>query len=78
MVGFDFNPNLLPVSTSYLLIVDTNANGFTTGPMSVIDDNTFTTPGFAPANTPEPSTLSLLGTGLLAAGAGLRRKMRRA
>jgi hypothetical protein len=78
VVGFDFNPNLLPVATSYLLIVDTNATGFTSGPMSVIDDNTFTTPGFAPANTPEPSTLSLLGTGLLAAGAGLRRKMRRA
>ena len=78
VVGFDFNPNLLPVSTSYLLIVDTNATSWVAGPMSVIDDNTFTTPGFAPAATPEPSTLSLLGTGLLAAGAGLRRKMRRA
>ena len=78
VVGFDFNPNLLPGATSFLLIVDTNANTWVAGPMSVIDDNTFTTPGFAPAATPEPSTLSLLGTGLLAAGAGLRRKMRRA
>jgi hypothetical protein len=77
VVGFDFNPNLAPGTTSYFLIVDTNANGFTSGPMSVIDDNTFTGTGFAPANTPEPSTLSLLGTGLLAAGAGLRRRMLR-
>ena len=77
VVGFDFNPNLVPPDTSYLLIVDTNANTWTAGPMSVIDDTTFTTPGFAPANTPEPSTLSLLGTGLLVVGAGLRRKMLR-
>jgi hypothetical protein len=77
VVGFDFNPNLAPGATSYLLIVDTNANTWVAGPMSVIDDNTFTGVGFAPANTPEPSTLSLLGTGLLAVGAGLRRKMLR-
>jgi len=77
VVGFDFNPNLLPGAKSYFLIVDTNATTFTSGPMSVIDDTTFTGTGFAPSNVPEPSTLSLLGSGLLALGAGLRRKMLR-
>ena len=78
VVGFDFPPpSITDGDTSYYLIVATNANSYTTGSISVIDDHVFGTDGFAPANTPEPSTLSLLGTGLLAAGAGLRRKMLR-
>jgi hypothetical protein len=81
VVEFNFpgpNSALLPGDTSYLLIVNTNAPYFTPGTIGLIDGGGTTEPGFAPANTPEPSTLSLLGTGLLAAGAGLRRKMRRA
>jgi hypothetical protein len=81
VVEFDFpGPNgaLVPGDTSLLLIINTNAPTWTAGTIGLLDGGGTTEPGFMPAATPEPSTLSLLGTGLLAAGAGLRRKMRRA
>jgi hypothetical protein len=80
VVEFDFpgpNSSLLPGDISYILIINTNAPTWTAGTIGLIDGGGTTEPGFAPANTPEPSTLSLLGTGLLAVGAGLRRKMLR-
>ena len=83
VVGFNFTPPLSNELTAgqetYLLIVNTNATAFNPGIISVIDGATATVDGFetTTAATPEPSTLSLLGTGLLAVGAGLRRKMRR-
>jgi len=82
VVGFNFTPpvsnELGPGKETYLLIVNTNATIFTAGTVSVIDAATATDPAFEPTVAPEPSTLSLLGTGLLAVGAGLRRRMRRA
>lgn len=82
-LGFGFTPpdGLTPGDTSFTLLVNTNLTTFQPGVFSLQDDQTGNFEGFvpaAPAATPEPSSLSLLGTGLLAAGAGLRRKMRRA
>jgi hypothetical protein len=80
-LGFGFAPpdGLTPGDVSYLLIVNTNLTTYQAGMFSLQDGQTKNFDGFVPgAATPEPSTLSLLGTGLLAAGAGLRRKMRRA
>jgi hypothetical protein len=72
------NNELMPGDETYLLIVNTNAPSYTSGTFTIQDDTTWTsTNSYGPAATPEPSTLSLLGTGLLAAGAGLRRRMRR-
>jgi hypothetical protein len=76
--GFTQPDGLKPGDTSFTLLVNTNLTNFQPGVFSLQDDQTGNFNGFVPAATPEPSTLSLLGTGLLAAGAGLRRKMRRA
>ena len=80
-LGFGFTPpdGLTPGDVSYLLIINTNMTTYQPGLFSLQDGQTQNFAGYVPgAPTPEPSTLSLLGTGLLAAGAGLRRKMRRA
>jgi hypothetical protein len=79
-LGFGFTPpdGLTPGDVSYLLIVNTNMTTYQAGVFSLQDGQTHNFDGYVPAApTPEPSTLSLLGTGLLAAGAGLRRRMLR-
>jgi hypothetical protein len=79
-VGFGFTPpnGLMPGMTSYALIINTNLTTFEPGLFSLQDGQTENFQGFVPAGPiPEPSTLSLLGTGLLAVGAGLRRRMLR-
>ncbi len=77
--GFGLPDGLTPGDVSYLLIINTNMTTYEAGAFSLQDGQTQNFDGFVPVGpVPEPSTLSLLGTGLLAAGAGLRRKMRRA
>jgi len=75
-VGIDFNPLVTPGVTSYAVILYTYAKNFIPGAIGLIDTGSNPSiPGFvaAPAATPEPATLSLLGFGILGLGA-LRKK----
>ncbi len=78
VVNFAFDaPNTVKSGqTSDYLVIRTNATQFRTGNYSFIDNSTFTdTNTFVPsAVTPEPSSLILLGTGLLGAAGVARRK----
>jgi hypothetical protein len=66
-VGFTFGP-ILPNQRSRVVVISTNATGFTTGQSMVDGSGPLAT--FQPA-TPEPASFFLLGCGLLAlVGAG--------
>ncbi len=86
VVGFNFIPplpsgNIPPGSTSYTLIVQTNATTLAPGQVSAINANTVTITGFLAPNpagpllgAPEPASLVLFGgLALGMGGAGLRR-----
>jgi hypothetical protein len=67
-VGFNFNPEAAPGTTSFALVINTNAPGFTTGTIGMIDGGGQTLPGFAPA--PEPASMILFSTTFACLGGG--------
>jgi hypothetical protein len=75
-LGFGFTPpnGLMPGMTSYILIINTNLPIFEPGVFSLQDDQTQNFVGYVPAAIPEPSSIALLGTGLLGAAGLARRK----
>ncbi len=77
VVGFNFDQfgdEMQPGQTTVNLIIETNAVTFTSGFLSAQDGTAGSGLGYAPlAPIPEPSSLALIGGGLLALGGFLRR-----
>ncbi len=87
VVGFNFFPGangtgkIDPGETSYTLIVRTNATSYTNGFSGLTNGTATTVNSFMPSGQPpivgpipEPGTLALLASGLLAAGGVARRR----
>ena len=78
VIGFDFSEGtgIMPGSTSAFLVIQTNATNYVPGTITTQDGGVAAVPAFMPsAATPEPSSLMLLGTGMLsAAGVAFRKR----
>lgn len=87
VVGFDFLPGangtgkIDPGESSYTLIIRTNATTYEAGVMGVINGTATFANAFQPSGQPpivgpipEPGTMALLATGLLALGGAARKK----
>jgi hypothetical protein len=78
VVGFNYNPGdeILPGETTPLLVIETNARSFDfNGFLSAQDGTAGDARAYEPAAVPEPSSLGLIGSGLMVVG-GFWRKLR--
>ncbi len=68
--------DFMPGDTADYLVIQTDAQNYTAGNWSIQDGSTLAINGFQPTSvTPEPSSLILLGTGLVSAAGVVRRKL---
>jgi hypothetical protein len=83
-IGFNFAfDTLRPGTTTQRLVIETNAREFSVGSLNLIDGGVITVAAFAPtgqpvppAQIPEPTTLMLIGSGLVSLGIVVRRSRR--
>jgi len=78
VVGFNFNVatgGVPPNSNTMILEIQTNATAYTSGTMTISQGSSDTKPAFAPLSVPEPTSLTLLGSGLMGLGLLVHRRM---
>jgi hypothetical protein len=76
VIGFNFDAPSSPIvsgESSVLLEIQTNATNYMAGTISVQDGVAGFAAGFAPTTTPEPMSMVLIGSGLVAVGLLKRR-----
>jgi hypothetical protein len=79
VVGFNFQTLTIPSTftagtSSFNLVIETDAASYTSGTLGFTDGGTANVPGFAPA--PEPASYLLMGTGILLCAFFLCRNLR--